>query len=419
MWKLGVIADDFTGATDIAGFLTTSGVATVQVNGVPADDLKVEADALVVSLKSRSCPKDQAVSDSLAALSWLQKNGCTQIFFKYCSTFDSTPEGNIGPVTDALLAALKEDVTIVCPALPVNGRSLYKGYLFVFDELLSESGMKNHPLNPMTDAKISRVMDAQAQGRSCSVYAEEIDRGSPFLRQALAKAKAEGFRYVVFDTLHDAHLDTIAEAVADLPLVTGGSGLAASLAKLAGKDSDAMATAIAMGQPRKRPGVVFSGSCSVATNRQVQRYRQRAASLSLSVERCLDDADYVDDLFSWTLTHCDDAYAPLLYATTSPEELGRVKASFPGRDIGAAIEETFGQLAVRLKDAGVENFIVAGGETSGMVVQSLQLSAFHIGPQIDPGVPWIKAVGQPIFLALKSGNFGSDDFFVKAQEELE
>lgn len=419
MWKLGVIADDFTGATDIAGFLAANGVATIQVNGIPGEDFEADAGAFVVSLKSRSCASSLAVKESLKALNWLKAKGCSQIFFKYCSTFDSTPEGNIGPVTDALLQALGEDITIICPALPVNGRTLYQGYLFVYDELLNESGMKNHPLNPMTDAKIGRVMEAQAQGRACSLYADLIDQGADVLRQAIRKARAEGFRYVVVDTLSDDHLDIIARACRDLPLVTGGSGLAASLAKLAEHEGGTVEAAIATGRPRKNPGVIFSGSCSTATNRQVQRYRQKAASHYLSAERCLSDPDYLQDLFDWTVTHLEDPYAPLLYATTAPGELGRIKASLPGQDIGLAIEKVFGALALKLKNAGVQNFIVAGGETSGMVVQSLGLSGFHVGPQIDPGVPWVKAVGQPIYLALKSGNFGSDDFFAKAQEELE
>jgi len=418
MWKLGVIADDFTGATDIAGFLAVNGVATIQVNGVPEEDFPADADAFVISLKSRSCPRDQAVKDSLAALQWLRQKGCTQIFFKYCSTFDSTPQGNIGPVTDALLDALQENITIICPALPVNGRTVYQGYLFVYDELLNESGMRNHPLNPMTDAKLSRVMEAQSRGRAVNLYADTVDRGPEAVRQDIEKARAEGFRYVVVDTLSDKHLDTIAGACSHLPLVTGGSGLAAGLAKVKGRNGAAVAAAMADGRPRKNPGVILSGSCSTATNRQVRVYRQQAASLYLNADRCLDDPDYIQDLYDWTLTHLDDPYAPLLYATSDPVELARIKAAHPGRDVGMAIEKVFGALAVRLRDAGVANFIVAGGETSGMVVQKLGLSAFHIGPQIDPGVPWVKAVGQAVHLALKSGNFGSDDFFAKAQENI-
>ncbi len=418
MWKLGVIADDFTGATDIAGFLAVNGVPTIQVNGVPAADFAADADAFVVSLKSRSCPRELAVRDSLAALAWLRDKGCTQIFFKYCSTFDSTPEGNIGPVTDALLDALDENITIICPALPVNGRTLYKGYLFVFDELLSESGMKNHPLNPMTDAKISRVMEEQSRGRAENLYVDIIDQGAQAVRTAIEKARSEGFRYVVADTLSEKHLDVLARACADLALVTGGSGLAASLARQTGRSGAAVAAAVSAGKPEKNPGVVLSGSCSTATNRQVQLYRQKAASLYLNADRCLDDSTYVQDLYDWTLTHLEDSYAPLLYATTDPRELNLIKAAHPGRDVGMAIEKVFGSLALRLRDAGVRNFIIAGGETSGMVVQSLGLSAFHIGPQIDPGVPWVRAVGQSLFLALKSGNFGSDDFFAKAQENI-
>lgn len=416
MKKIGIIADDFTGATDIAGFLAIHGTPTILTNGIPAGDFNASARAYVVSLKSRSCLKELAVKDSLDALEWLKNLGCEQIYFKYCSTFDSTEEGNIGPVTDALLKAMKLESTVICPALPVNGRTVYQGYLFVYDELLNESGMKNHPINPMTEAKISRVMEAQAEGRATNIYIDVIDQGAAAVRQRFNNACAEGFRYAVVDTLYDKHLDIIADAFKDMPLLTGGSGLAASLAKIqVNKDIDRLA-AVSAGKPKPGKSVVLSGSCSAATVRQVGNYCDLAASRSFDIERCLNDTGYAQDLFDWVEPHLEDPYAPMLYATVSPEELAVIKSSFSGENIGAAIEKIFGLLANRLKGAGVQNFIVAGGETSGMIVQSLGLSAFHIGPQIDPGVPWVKAVGSPIFLALKSGNFGADNFFRKAQE---
>lgn len=229
--RLGVIADDFTGATDIASFLVENGMSTVQINGVPDADYHVNADAAVVSLKSRSCPTATAVANSLAALAWLQAQGCQQFYFKYCSTFDSTAQGNIGPVTDALLDALDQQQTIISPALPVNGRTVYQGYLFVMGQLLSESGMRNHPVTPMTDSNLLRLMDAQGRGRSGLINSTVMDQGVQAVRSQLAHLKEEGIRYVVLDTLNESHLLTQGEAVRDMVLVTGGSGLAIGLAR--------------------------------------------------------------------------------------------------------------------------------------------------------------------------------------------
>ncbi|MBN2861068.1 MAG: four-carbon acid sugar kinase family protein [Sphaerochaetaceae bacterium] len=419
MKKLGVIADDFTGATDIAGFLVAGNVATIQTNGVPSPDFSSQADAFVISLKSRSCPKDQAIEDSLAALRWLQARGCEQFYFKYCSTFDSTEKGNIGPVTDALMDALGTDMTVVCPALPVNGRTLYKGYLFVNDELLHESGMRNHPLTPMRESKIERVMESQSRGEAVSIYSDIIDEGSETLRHYLEAARREGYRYVVLDSLYQSHLKVIAAAVQDMPLVTGGSGLAFAMTSLEGESGKQNKQADSLGRPKKGRSVIFAGSCSQATNRQVNTYISTAASMKIDVARCVNDMNsYRQEVSRWLLTHLDEESAPLLYATKPPEELEQMKGRYPEGVAEEAIESLFGYLAPVLHDAGVKNFISAGGETSGKIVQSLGIRAFHIGPQIDPGVPWVKAVDQEVYLALKSGNFGTDDFFMKAQKEF-
>jgi len=418
MRKLGVIADDFTGATDIAGFLVANGVATVQVNGVPLAGLKEDADAFVISLKSRSCPKDEAVRDSLAALKWLREKGCTQIYFKYCSTFDSTAEGNIGPVTDALMVALGTEQTIVCPALPVNGRTVYKGYLFVHGDLLHESGMRNHPVTPMTDSNISRIMESQSAGRAENLCLDVLEKGADAVRDFLAESVKKGFRYVVMDALSQEHLDVIAQAVSDMPLVTGGSGLAAGLARIdpfyAGKAEKASSS----GRPKAAKTIIFSGSCSEATNRQVNEYKKKAESLKVDVSRCLNDPEYPREVLQWLSQRLGSFPAPLLYATASSTELAETQQKYNKKESGEAVESFFGSMARTLADSGVRNFIVAGGETSGKIVQSLGISAFHIGPQIDPGVPWVKAVEQGYYLALKSGNFGSDDFFLKAQKEI-
>ena len=414
--RLGVIADDFTGATDIAGFLVEHGIPTVQVNGVPKGKIDAKAEAYVVSLKSRSCPADQAVNLSLEALEWLRGMGCIRFYFKYCSTFDSTEKGNIGPVTDALLAALNQEMTVVCPALPVNGRTIYMGYLFVHDLLLNESGMKDHPVTPMTDAKIARIIESQAKGKAGEVHTAVIEEGVEAIRRKLVELKDLKVSYAVLDALNDRHLATLGEAVREMPLITGGSGLAAALACATGRTPGEIREARKRGRPGRGKTVILSGSCSTATNLQVERYLPLAACLSLDIPRCLDDPHYIDELFDWTMKHADDPHAPLLYATAPPEVLAATRKKYGTRDVGGAVEELFGELAQRLLAAGIGNFIIAGGETSGRVVQSLDLEAFHIGPQIAPGVPWVKAAGREVYLALKSGNFGDEDFFRTAQE---
>jgi uncharacterized protein YgbK (DUF1537 family) len=414
--RLGVIADDFTGATDIAGFLVANSLRAVQLNGVPPADLRVEADAVVVSLKTRSCPVPEAVSQSLAALEWLRARGCQQFFFKYCSTFDSTAQGNIGPVTDALLDALGQDFTVICPMLPVNGRTIYNGYLFVNGVPLDESGMRHHPVTPMTDANLMRLMEAQAQGKAGNVPSSVMDQGPAAVRAALAALKANGIRYAVLDALNDTHLVTMGEAVADMPLVTGGSGLADGMAR-AWTGTGTAANAAAEGKPAKGRVIVLSGSCSQMTNAQVEAYRAEAPSRIVSVERCVADAaSYAAELAEWVLAQPRDGLAPLVYATTAPAELQAMQERFGAARASEAVERTFGLLAKRLEQACFDQFIVAGGETSGVVTQSLGIGGFHIGPQIAPGVPWVRAVGKPLSLALKSGNFGQERFFFDAQE---
>ncbi len=418
MKKLGVIADDFTGATDIAGFLVAGGIMTIQTNGVPDDSFTGDADAFVISLKSRSCPKEEAVNDSLSALRWLQSHGCEQFYFKYCSTFDSTEKGNIGPVTDALMDVLGTDLTIICPSLPVNGRTLYKGYLFVNDQLLHESGMRHHPVTPMKDSKIERVMESQAAGKAVSIYSDVIDQGDETLKAYLEAARKGGYRYAVLDSVYQEHLEVIARAVTDMPLVTGGSGLAAAMAAIHPENEAHKDLAAAAGKPVKAKSVIFAGSCSEATNRQVNLYAESAPAVKIDVEKCIrENESYRKEILNWLLSHLDDESAPLLYATKPPEELARMKELYEPGVAEEAIEGLFAYLALELYKAGVKNFISAGGETSGKIVQSLDIKAFFIGPQIDPGVPWVKAVGQDVYLALKSGNFGTDDFFMKAQKE--
>ncbi|MFM1700607.1 3-oxo-tetronate kinase [Aeromonas salmonicida] len=411
--KLGVIADDFTGATDIAGFLVENGLATLQFSGIPAKADLTGVDAVVISLKSRSCPADEAVHDSLAALDWLKARGCPRIYQKYCSTFDSTATGNIGPVTDALLAALESQFTLICPALPVNGRTVYQGNLFVGAQPLAESGMRHHPITPMTDSNLLRLMETQARGRAGLVPFSTIDKGAAAIAEAFEQLTQDGVRYAVVDTLTEQHLLDIAAAAIDMPLVTGGSGLAIGMARLLGKGN--LAAAREAGWPLGTRAVVLSGSCSEMTNRQVARYQDIAPALALDVAACLTRADYPAELVRWVLSQ-PVTPAPMLHATTSPGELAAIQARH-GRDTASeAVEQCFAQVAVLLREAGVESFIIAGGETSSRITQALGIAAFHIGPQIAPGVPWVRATDAPLSLALKSGNFGDETFFSRAQE---
>ncbi|MGO2462803.1 MAG: 3-oxo-tetronate kinase [Serratia proteamaculans] len=416
---LGVIADDFTGATDIASFLVENGLSTVQLNGVPQDELPLEAQAVVISLKSRSCPAAQAVEQSLQALAWLQRQGCRQFYFKYCSTFDSTAQGNIGPVTDALLDALGESQTVISPALPVNGRTVYQGYLFVLDQLLSESGMRNHPVTPMTDSNLLRLMEAQAQGRCGLVTATEMDRGVETVAEKLRQLAQQGIRYAVLDTLNEQHLLTQGAALKNMKLVTGGSGLAIGLARQWAQPGQGSPQAA--GAPQGEKAVVLSGSCSIMTNQQVTRYRQQAAAKAIDVARCLNDDDraaYVTELTDWVQQQANGPLAPLLYATAEPEKLRQVQQQYGMAAASQAVESLFAGVVEQLRQQGFNRFIVAGGETSGVVTQALGIRGFHIGPCISPGVPWVRAIDQPVSLALKSGNFGDENFFARAQTEF-
>lgn len=419
--KLGVIADDFTGASDIASFLLENGLPTIQTNGVPQVSIDTSAaQALVVSLKSRSIPAAQAVQLSLEALAWLQAQGCSHFFFKYCSTFDSTAEGNIGPVTDALLNALSSSQTIICPSLPVNGRTVCHGYLFVGNQLLNESGMRYHPVTPMTDANLLRLIEAQSRGghRAGLLGYSQLEAGVEAAQAQLDTLVAQEVRYVVCDTLHNQHLDTIAAAVQHLPLVTGGSGLGGALARLHAHGQQHRGNL-----PLAGDAVVLAGSCSQMTNKQVAYYQQLAPSLQLEIARCVDEAQraaYLPELLDFVLMHRQAAYAPLVYATVPPSELAQIQQQYGAATASAAIEATFAQLAVALRAQGVRNFITAGGETSSIVVQALQVSWFEIGQAIAPGVPWLRAGDEDnLYLALKSGNFGQEDFFQTAQDMLQ
>jgi len=420
---LGAIADDATGATDLAGILAARGMATVQTIGVPDPELHVgRAAAVVVALKSRTAPVDAAVRDTLAALEWLRRRGAHQIFFKYCSTFDSTPAGNIGPVADALMDALGATIAVVCPAFPANRRTVYQGHLFVGSELLSDSSMRDHPLTPMTDANLLRVLAAQSRRAVGLVPWATVRQGADAVRTAMRELAAAGYGYAVTDAIVDADLEAIGHAAAEHPLITGGSGVALGLpANFRARAFAGADTAPAIPTPAG-PAAVLAGSCSVATRGQLQAVQDRWPYRQLDVARVIDDGDEVAEAAAWARARLGDA--PVVIAASQPPDAVRRIQDVYGRErAGAAVERAFATLARALVDAGVRRLVVAGGETAGAVVAALGIEALHIGAEIAPGVPWTETVTRdgtpPLALALKSGNFGGPDFFTDAFALLE
>ncbi|UZD99245.1 3-oxo-tetronate kinase [Pseudomonas mediterranea] len=416
---LGCIADDFTGATDLANMLVRGGMRTVQSIGIPgADDAEgLAADAIVIALKSRTLPVAEAIDESLAALTWLRERGCQQIFFKYCSTFDSTAAGNIGQVSEALLKALGSDFTLACPAFPENGRTIFRGHLFVQDQLLNESGMQHHPLTPMTDANLVRVLQAQTSLQVGLLRYDSVAQGVDAVRAKIAGLRAQGVGMAIADALSDADLYTLGAACADLPLLTGGSGLALGLPdnfRRAGQLRDFDVSTL----PQVPGGeVVLAGSASIATNGQVAAWLE-AGRPALRIDPVALAAG--EPVVARALAFARDAAdTVLIYATNSAEEVKAVQQQLGAGRAGALVENALGEIARGLREQGVRRFVIAGGETSGAVVKALEVTLLQIGAQIDPGVPATLSSGaEPLALALKSGNFGGRDFFAKALAQL-
>jgi uncharacterized protein YgbK (DUF1537 family) len=411
---LGCIADDFTGATDLANNLVRNGMRTVQTIGVPAGPLEVDTDAVVVALKTRTTPPAEAVQQSLEALRWLQAQGARQIYFKYCSTFDSTAHGNIGPVTEALLDALGADFTIATPAFPDNQRTVFKGYLFVGDVLLSESGMRDHPLTPMTDANLVRVLQAQSKRTVGLIDYRTVGAGEAAIRQRIAALRAEGVSIAVVDALSNDDLLRLGPALNDLKLVTAGSGVAIGLPANFGLRASEGASRLPSGLGAR---AVVAGSCSQATNRQVRTFIEAGgAAMALDPLRIAAGEDLVAQTLAWAKPLV--AKGPVLvYSTAEPGTVKSVQGRLGVEQAGAMVERAIAAIARGLVDLGVRQLVVAGGETSGACVQALGVRQLQIGPQIDPGVPWCwgrDGAGHHLHMALKSGNFGGDDFFGKA-----
>ncbi|MGF6099064.1 3-oxo-tetronate kinase [Pseudomonas sp. 18175] len=416
---LGCIADDFTGATDLANMLVRGGMRTVQSIGIPSREVAagLDADAIVIALKSRTTPAADAVEESLAALAWLREQGCEQIFFKYCSTFDSTAAGNIGQVSEALLKALGSDFTLACPAFPENGRTIFRGHLFVQDQLLSESGMQHHPLTPMGDANLVRVLQSQTQLPVGLLRYDSVAAGVDATRSKIAELRAQGVGIAIADALSDQDLYTLGSACADLPLLTGGSGLALGLPdnfRRAGKlrDFDVASLPVVGGGE-----VVLAGSASVATLGQVAAWREAGRpALRIDPLAVAAGEPVVEQALAFAR---DTAHTVLIYATSTPDEVKAVQQQLGVERAGALVEDALGEIARGLRDSGVRRFVIAGGETSGAVVKALGVNLLQIGAQIDPGVPaTVSSSAEPLALALKSGNFGGRDFFAKALVQL-
>jgi uncharacterized protein YgbK (DUF1537 family) len=418
---LGVIADDFTGASDIANTLAKGlpgqgGLVVSQYMGVPDSNAAPEIEAGVISLKTRSIPAAEAVAQSLEALAWLQAQGCRQFVFKYCSTFDSTPEGNIGPVGEALANALGVKGVIACPAFPAAGRTVYQGHLFVHDRLLSESGMQHHPLTPMTDPDLRRWLRLQTTTEIGLVPTAVVRKGADAVKEALAACAERGETLVIADAVTDDDLVVLGKANAEAVLITGGSGIALGLP----------ANFIAEGQAEGRteefvgvsgPDAILAGSCSGATRGQVEIHARNHPVLAINVDNVMAGTTGPDDLLAFFKEN--HGKAPLAYSSGTPADVAAAQAKYGREAVAERLDRLFAETAQKLIDGGVRRLVVAGGETSGAVAQALDLGDLLIGPEIDPGVPILISQRREIALALKSGNFGRPTFFADALSALE
>ncbi|MCA8929679.1 MAG: four-carbon acid sugar kinase family protein [Alphaproteobacteria bacterium] len=422
LW-LGCIADDFTGATDMASMLVKGGLRTVQTIGLPPGGFdNIAADAVVVALKSRSIPAEDAVAESLEVLGELRQTTARRFFFKYCSTFDSTSGGNIGPVAEALEQELRADWVPFCPALPVNGRTVFNGHLFVGDRLLNESGMENHPLNPMTDADLRRVLAAQSNTTPGLVPAKAVRAGAEAVRRVIVEHRRQDVHFAIVDCVDDADLDVLGEAFKDLILVTGGSGLGVGLARAWVRErrveehDDPAAL-----EPRHGATAILSGSCSRATLGQIKAFEAQGGDvLRLDPVELAKGPGALAEAAQWAGASLGRRPIAIV-ASDTPEGVQATQSILGVEAAGRVVEQAFAQLAPALVANGVSKLVVAGGETAGAVVGALGVDAMAIGPEIDPGVPWTQVVQgdcEGLCLALKSGNFGAEDFFTKAFEVL-
>ncbi|MHB9757694.1 3-oxo-tetronate kinase [Streptomyces sp. BYX5S] len=421
--RLGCIADDFTGATDLANNLVRAGMRVVQLIDVPAAGTTPpeDADAVVVALKSRTVPAAEAVDASLRALEWLRAAGAEQIYFKYCSTFDSTPAGNIGPVTEALMDALGTDVTVATPAFPDNGRTVFKGHLFVGDVLLAESGMRHHPLTPMTDSNLVSVLAAQTTRPVGLIDHVTVAAGPEAIGARIDELRGDGVGAAIVDAVSNDDLVRLGAAVRGLPLVTAGSGLAIGLPANWGIEPSPGAAELPAATGRS---AVVAGSVSAATNGQVRAFLATGRpGFRVDPLRIAAGEDVAAEALAFADEHlAGPSDGPvLIHSTESPDAVRAVQGELGASEAGELVEETLARIAQGLVERGVRRLVVAGGESSGAVVRALGLTGLRIGPQIDPGVPWCAAPlpgGDTLHIALKSGNFGGPDFFTTSFDQL-
>ncbi len=414
---IGCIADDVTGATDIAAMIARTGLGVDFRVGVPPAGNASEAGAVVVALRSRTAPRTEAIGACTAAAEWMIAQKTQTLYFKYCSTFDSTADGNIGPVADALQDLTGEPMSILCPAFPENGRTVYRGHLFVKDALLSESGMENHPLTPMRDPNLVRFFGLQTARAVAGLGYEIVEEGPKAIETALSRLRGRGVRHVIVDALCDRHLRSIAEAVRSHRLLSGGSALGRDLAQLAhGIERPLRAPARAttsVAAPAPRGAVVLAGSCSQATRAQVLRASAAMPAMALDVLALAGDPQRLEHVIDWAAASLVSG-AVLLSTSAEPAEVARIQAEL-GADSTAIVEGIFARLAPRLRERGACTIIVAGGETSGAVAEGLGVKTLRVGPEIAPGVPWLIDEREPrLALAFKSGNFGGENFFLDA-----
>ena len=415
---LGCIADDYTGASDLANTLTRAGLRTVQTIGIPADDLALpEVDAVVVSLKSRSIEASLAVSRSRAAETWLRGRGASHVLFKICSTFDSTDAGNIGPVMDALRDDCGEGIVLVTPAFPETGRTVYQGNLFVGAVPLNESPLKDHPLNPMHDSSLVRVLARQSRTQIGLVDLAAVTRGADAVRARLAELAGKGIGAAIIDAVFDRDLETIGLVAAEYRLSVGASGIGLGLARALVSTGKVRSNAAGgeSGAAVGGPAACLAGSCSQATLKQIASAEQVMPVFHLDPDRILTGADEAQRALDWARPRL--AEGPVLIASSStPDQVAALQARH-GRDAaGHAIEQAMADIAENLVKSGVRRLVVAGGETSGAVVDRLRIPGFLVGVEIAAGVPVLRAVGAggDMLLALKSGNFGGPEFFSDA-----
>ena len=416
---MGCIADDFTGATDLAGLLARSGVRVNLRIGVPDEAPSDTAPFEVIALKSRTAPVAEAVGECRAALAWLKQAGAVRFFWKYCSTFDSTAEGNIGPVAEALMADLNTDQTIYCPAFPENGRSIFMGNLFVGEQPLSESPMKDHPLTPMRDSNLMRLLAPQVTKSIGLVNRLCVEKGVDAVKDRLALLRSEDVAHVVVDAVANDDLTTIAAACRDMPLMTGGSAVAMPLPQLYLEDGTLSSDAGRASVPDLPEGaIVLSGSCSAMTQAQVAAFSKNAPSFRLDPEMLAEEG--AQSAKEW-LAGQGSGTTSLIYATAEPEAVRRVQEKLGVAEAGRLVEDALASLAVEARKRGIRRFVVAGGETSGAVTKALDVDRMTIGEEIAPGVPWTfcRSDGHEIALTLKSGNFGQETFFSDALEKLD